>query len=332
MSVPTVCPTVLRTFRSDRGDARERLDRVLMRHLADRPDVTRARIQGWIGAGQVRVNGAVAAKPASRVALDDRVEIDLPPPPERREIAAQEMPLAILYEDDHLLALDKPPGIVVHPAPGHFEGTLINALLWRARDWGEGRRPGLVNRLDRDTSGVLLAVKTPEIHHALARSLRAPGAEKEYLAVAYGAPLVDAGRIEHNITRDPADRKRRMVSKSEGKESVTLYRVVSAAAANGLALLRCRLVTGRTHQIRVHLQAEGWPIVGDPLYGEPRWKGIADSDVAAACRDFPRQALHARRLAFVHPKTGARLEITAPLPADMAGLMAASGLDQGPTG
>jgi 23S rRNA pseudouridine1911/1915/1917 synthase len=319
-------PTVLRTFRSDRGDARERLDRVLMRHLADRPDVTRARIQGWIGAGQVRVNGAVAAKPASRVALDDRVEIDLPPPPERRAIAAQEMPLAVLYEDDFLLALDKPPGIVVHPAPGHHEGTLINALLWRARDWGEGRRPGLVNRLDRDTSGVLLAVKTPEIHHALARSLRAPGAEKEYLAVVHGEPLVDAGRVEHKITRDPADRKRRMISKSEGKESVTLYRVVSAAAANGLALLRCRLVTGRTHQIRVHLQAAGWPIVGDPLYGEPRWKGIADPGVAAACRDFPRQALHARRLAFVHPKTGARLEITAPLPPDIAGLLVAAGL------
>jgi 23S rRNA pseudouridine1911/1915/1917 synthase len=318
--------TVLRTFRSDRGDARERLDRVLMRHLADRPDVTRARIQGWIGAGQVRVNGAVAAKPASRVALDDRVEIDLPPPPERRAIAAQEMPLAVLYEDDHLLALDKPPGIVVHPAPGHFEGTLINALLWRARDWGEGRRPGLVNRLDRDTSGVLLAVKTPELHHALARSLRAPGAEKEYLAVVHGEPLVDAGRVEHKITRDPADRKRRMISKSEGKESVTLYRVMSAAAANGLALLRCRLVTGRTHQIRVHLQAAGWPIVGDPLYGEPRWKGIADPGVAAACRDFPRQALHARRLAFVHPKTGARLEFTAPLPPDIAGLLAAAGL------
>jgi 23S rRNA pseudouridine1911/1915/1917 synthase len=316
--------TVPRTFRSDRGDARERLDRVLMRHLADRPDVTRARIQGWIDAGQVRVNGAVAAKPASRVALDDRVEIDLPPPPPRREIAAQEIPLAVLYEDDYLLALDKPPGIVVHPAPGHHEGTLINALLWRARDWGEGRRPGLVNRLDRDTSGVLLAVKTPEIHHALARSLRAPGAEKEYLAVVHGAPLVDAGRIERNIARDPADRKRRMTSKSEGKESVTLYRVV--AAANGLALLRCRLVTGRTHQIRVHLQAAGWPIVGDPLYGEPRWKGIADPGVAAACRDFPRQALHARRLAFVHPKTGDRLEIAAPLPPDMAGLLDVAGL------
>ena len=323
-------PTVLRTFRSDRGDARERLDRVLMRHLADRPDVTRARIQGWIGAGQVRVNGAVAAKPASRLALDDRVEIDLPPPPPRREITAQEMPLAILYEDDYLLALDKPPGIVVHPAPGHHEGTLINALLWRARDWGEGRRPGLINRLDRDTSGVLLAVKTPEIHHALARGLRARGGEEEYLAVVHGAPRfdvgLDAGRIEHNIARDPADRKRRMVSKSEGKESVTLYRVVSAAAANGLALLRCRLVTGRTHQIRVHLQAAGWPIVGDPLYGEPRWKGIADPGVAAACRDFPRQALHARRLAFVHPKTGDRLGFAGPLPGDMAGLLAAAGL------
>ena len=148
----------LRTFRADRGDDRERLDRVLMRHLADRPDITRARIQRWIGEGVVTVNGAPAAKPSSRVFTGETVELELPPPPPRREVVAQEMPLSVLFEDEHLLALDKPPGIVVHPTKGHRDGTVLNALM--ARDWGEGQQPGLVNRLDRGTSGVMLVAKT----------------------------------------------------------------------------------------------------------------------------------------------------------------------------
>jgi 23S rRNA pseudouridine1911/1915/1917 synthase len=315
-----------RIFRTDRGDDRERLDRVLVRHLADRPDVTRSRIQGWIEAGLVRVNGAAAGKPSSRVMLGDEIEIVLPPLPERREVVAQEMPLSVLYEDEHLLALDKPPGVVVHPAAGHREGTLINALMWRARDWGEGRRPSLVNRLDRETSGVLLAAKTPVIHAALARSLRRRNAEKDYLALVYGTPPA-SGRIELRILRDPADPKRRLASKAEGKESLTLYRRL--AGAGGLTLLECRLLTGRTHQIRVHLQSQGWPIVGDAVYGEPRWKGIADADLAAVCRDFPRQALHARRQSFVHPATGATTEIVAPVPQDLGALLAAARLDPG---
>jgi 23S rRNA pseudouridine1911/1915/1917 synthase len=317
-------PSESRTFRADRGDDRERLDRVLRRHLADRPDVTRSRLQAWIGEGLVRVNGNPAAKPSSRLALGDIIEVPLPSPPERRAILAEEMPLSVLFEDEHLLALDKPPGLVVHPSPGHREGTLINALMWRARGWEEGRRPGLVNRLDRGTSGVLLAAKTPATHTALARSLRHRDAEKEYLAVIYGTTPAPLGRIELRIRRDPADYKRRTTSKSEGKESVTLYQRLGEAA--GLTLLRCRLLTGRTHQIRVHLQSQGWPIVGDPLYGEPRWKGIADSAVAAACRDFPRQALHALRLSFIHPATGAPLEVVAPVPEDMAALLAVAGL------
>jgi 23S rRNA pseudouridine1911/1915/1917 synthase len=314
-------PSTSRIIRADRGDDRERLDRVLLRHLADRPDITRARIQVWIGEGLVRINGAPAAKPASRPSVGDRIEVPLPPPPERREILAQEMPLALLYEDEHLMALDKPPGVVVHPAPGHREGTLINALLWRARDWEEGRRPGLANRLDRDTSGVLLVAKTAAVHAGLTRSLRSGHTEKDYLALIYGATPFEHGRIDLRILRDPDDPKRRMASKSEGKESLTLYRRL--AEGNGLTLLSCRLITGRTHQIRVHLQSQGWPIVGDPLYGEPRWKGIADEEVAAACRDFGRQALHARRLSFLHPANGERLTLVAPVPDDLAALLAA---------
>src|SRR4051812_12146950 len=313
-----------RTIRTDRGDDRVRIDRVLQRHLADRSDITRARIQGWIGEGLVRVNGVPATKPASRVMLGDEIEGVLPPPPERRAGGAQEMPLSVLYEDEHLLALDKPPGIVVHPAPGHREGTLINALTWRARDWGEGQSPGLVNRLDRGTSGVLLVAKTPAIHASLARHLRRRDAGKEYLAVVYGTTPFDQGRIERKILRDPQDRKRMITSKSEGRDSVTLYERL--AEGSGLTLLRCRLLTGRTHQIRVHLRSQGWPIVGDPVYGEPRWRGIAESGLAALCRDFPRQALHAFRLSFVHPATGVPVEIAAPVPEDLAALLAAAEL------
>jgi 23S rRNA pseudouridine1911/1915/1917 synthase len=318
---------LLRTFRADRGDARGRLDLVLMRHLADRSDITRAQVQAWIAAGRVRVNGRTPAKPASRVAWDDQVEVMLPPSPPRRQIVAQEMPLSVLYEDEHFLALNKPPGVVAHPAPGHRQGTLINALLWRAQGWPEGQRPGLVSRLDRDTSGVMMVIKAPAVHYRLARALKASGAEKEYLAVAYGqAPFgsLDHGRIDLKIDRDPADLKRRIASKTSGRDCVTLYERWGESA--GVTLLRCRLLTGRTHQIRVHLQAAGMPIVGDPLYGEPRWKGIGDPEIAAACRDFPRQALHAWRVAFIHPVTGERLEIVAPVPDDLAGLLAAVGL------
>ncbi|HEY9421826.1 MAG TPA: RluA family pseudouridine synthase, partial [Thermoanaerobaculia bacterium] len=306
-----------RTFRADRGDARERLDRVLQRHLADRPEITRARIQAWIGEGLVRVNGGLAAKPSSRLALGDEVEIVLPPPPFRRQVTAQEMPLSVLFEDEHLLALDKPAGLVAHPTPGHREGTLVNALHWLAREWGEGRRPGLVNRLDKGTSGVVLVAKTPAVHGALARALRSRTAEKEYLAVVYGSTPFAKGRIDLKILRDPQDQRRMTASKTEGRDSLTLYERLGEGG--GLSLLRCVLMTGRTHQIRVHLKSLGLPIVGDPVYGEPRWKGIADGDLAALCRDLPRQALHARRLAFVHPATGATMEIVAPVPEDMAG-------------
>jgi 23S rRNA pseudouridine1911/1915/1917 synthase len=271
----------------------------------------------------VRVNGVAVIRPAERLVLGDRVEVLLPPPPAARAgPAAQEIPLTILYEDEWLLALSKPPGMVVHPTPGHRDGTLLNALLWHLKE-GEAR-PGLVNRLDKGTSGVLLAAKSGEIHGRLVRAFRAKTAAKEYLAVVYGTPRHDKGRIEHALLRDPADRKKMTTSKTEGRPSVTLYEVL--ATTGGLTLLCCRLLTGRMHQIRVHFQAEGLPLVGDPLYGEPRWKGIHDPHLAAACRDFPRQALHAHRIALTHPVTGEALDITAPPPEDLRGLMAAAGL------
>ncbi|HSN85654.1 MAG TPA: RluA family pseudouridine synthase, partial [Thermoanaerobaculia bacterium] len=241
---------------------------------------------------------------------------------------AEPMPLAIVHEDSDILVVDKPPGLVVHPTHGYAEGTLVNALLWLARDWGEGCRPGLVNRLDKGTSGVLLVAKRPEIHAALSRALRARGAEKEYLAVVYGRTPFSKGRIDLKILRDPEDRRRMTTSKTEGRDSATLYERLAETPEElgALSLVRCVLLTGRTHQIRVHLEAQGLPIVGDLVYGAPRWKGIVEPELAALCRGFPRQALHARRLALAHPVTGATLEVVAPVPPDLAELLSAAGL------
>ena len=319
---------ISRIFRTARGDAAERLDRLVAQRLADIPGLSRARIQEWIGAGLVRVDGVAVTRSSARPAPGAEVEVLLPgarshPPP-----VAQDIPLSILCEDDWLLALDKPPGMVAHPTKGHADGTLVNALLFHLGPL-EGRSEGgagLVSRLDKDTSGVLLVAKAPEVHARLARVLRTREAEKEYLAVVYGPVAFPKGRIDRRILRDPRDPRRRTTSRTEGKDATTLWERIAEAKDGEIALLRCRLLTGRTHQIRVHLHAEGMPIVGDPLYGEPRWKGLRDPALAAACRDFPRQALHARRLRFPHPVTGEPVEVVAPVPADLGGLLAAASL------
>lgn len=311
--------TASRKFRTAPADAPQRLDRLVAQRLADIPGVSRVRVQEWIGAGLIRVDGVAVTRPSMRPAAGVEVEVLLPrarphPPPE-----AQDIPLSILFEDDWLLALDKPPGMVAHPTKSHAGGTVLNALLFHFGKSTGGA--GLVNRLDMNTSGVLLVAKAPGVHARLARILRTREAEKEYLAVVYGPVPFSKGRIDRRILRDPRDPRRRMTSRTEGKEAATLWERLAESPGSGIALLRCRLLTGRTHQIRVHLRAEGMPIVGDPLYGEPRWKGLRNPGLAAACRDFPRQALHARRLSFPHPVTGERMEMVAPVPADLAGLL-----------
>jgi 23S rRNA pseudouridine1911/1915/1917 synthase len=318
-----------RLFRAAPADAGERLDRALKQRLAHIPTLSRTRIQAWIAAGRVRVNGQVARRPGERLRPGDEVAFALPeaaplpaPPP-------QEMALAVLYEDDWLLALDKPPGVLVHPTVRERAGTLWNGLLFRAREWGEGRLPGLVHRLDRDTSGVLLVAKDRPVLAALARALRSPEAGKDYLALVHGRPAGAKGRIDLGILRDPEDRRRFAAVATGGQPSSTLWERLAEAERAPLSLLSCRLLTGRTHQIRVHLAAQGWPIVGDPLYGAPRdirIGGIEDPEIRERCRSFPRQALHARRLAFVHPVTRERLEIAAPLPRDLQELLAAAGM------
>jgi 23S rRNA pseudouridine1911/1915/1917 synthase len=273
-------------------------------------------------------------------------------------MAIEDIALDVLYEDDYLLAVDKPAGVVVHPSYKNTSGTLLDAMRSYACDWPSTQRPSIVGRLDKLTSGVVVVAKTAAVHAALQR---AP-AEKDYLAVVYGNVTVPRGEIDVPLCHDPADRRMIVVSRSmagargpreapEGSEaepsrrvrasgggapravekithSVTRFeRLASVEAPRaGLSLLRCRLITGRRHQIRVHLAASGWPIVGDPQYGEPRWSDVDDPALAATLQAFPRQALHAWRVAFAHPATRDPLVIHAPVPRDLARLLDAAGL------
>jgi 23S rRNA pseudouridine1911/1915/1917 synthase len=317
-----------RVLTADRGDAGLRLDLVLRRHLTDVGAATRTRVQAWIANGQVTVNGAPVRRPAARTAFGDVVAVSLPDVAPPRVTAAEDVGLDVLYEDEHFLALDKPAGLVVHPSYRNTEGTVLNALLWRARGWPAAQRPSLVGRLDKLTSGVVVVAKTAAIHAALQRAMASSRAEKDYLAVVYGRVNVARGEIDLRLGRDRGDRRRVVGSATVGAVSLTRFERLARVAAPraGLSLLRCRLETGRTHQIRVHLAARGWPLVGDPAYGEPRWAQITDRTLAATLRAFPRQALHAWRVALIHPITGAPLEIEAPVPVDLQELLQVSGL------
>ena len=319
-----------RTLTADRGDAGRRLDLVLRRHLTDIDTATRTRVQAWIENGQVSVNGAAVRRVSTRAALGDVVTVMLPESDAapRRVMAAEDVRLDVLYEDDYLLALDKPAGVVAHPAYRNTSGTVMNALLWHARGWPGTQRPSLVGRLDKLTSGIVIVAKSAEIHAALQRALASGRGEKDYLAVVYGRVKVARGAIDLRLGRDRSDRRRVVASAETGAPSLTRFERLARVAAprTGLALLRCGLVTGRRHQIRVHLAARGWPLVGDPTYGEARWPEIADSTLAATLRTFPRQALHAWRVALTHPVTRDRLILEAPVPRDLQELLTASGL------
>jgi 23S rRNA pseudouridine1911/1915/1917 synthase len=321
-------PPICRVLTADRGDDGLRLDLVLRRHLTDLRTASRTRVQSWIESGLVTINGAPVRRVSTRTALGDVVSMTLPEERPRGAVAAEDGDLAVLFEDDHLVAIDKPAGVVVHPTYKHAANTLLNALLGYARCWPAAQRPSLVSRLDKLTSGIVVVAKHAAAHAALQRAMRMNDSAKDYLAVVYGRVNVARGEIDLRLSKDRGDRRRVAASATVGAESLTRFERLARVAAPraGLSLLRCRLGTGRTHQIRVHLAARGWPLVGDPAYGEPRWSQIDDPPLAAALRAFPRQALHAWRVAFTHPVTRERLTIEAPVPADMRELMDIAGL------
>ena len=317
-----------RVLTADRGDAGRRLDLVLRRHLTDVEAATRTRVQVWIDTGLVAVNGRPVRRVAARAALGDLITVALPAATPRAPMAAESAAISVLYEDAQFLAVNKPAGLVVHPTHAHASGTLMNALLWHARGWPATSRPSLVGRLDKGTSGVVVVAKGAAMHAALQRAWGGAGTIKEYLALVYGRVTPAKGRIDLGLRRDPGDRRRVIASDRSGAPSVTLFERIGRPGhiARRVSLVRCRLLTGRTHQIRVHLAARGWPIVGDPVYGAPGWRGVEDPVLRGVLRRFPGQALHAWRTVLPHPLTGRPVEIVAPLPPDFHALVAATGI------
>ena len=281
---------------------------------------SRSQVARWIEDGHVIRNGR-PSKPAHLLTPGDLIEVS-PPAPVASEVLPEAIPLDVLYEDGHLIVINKPPGLVIHPAAGNPDGTLVNALLAHCRDLsgiGGVERPGIVHRLDKDTSGVLVAAKTDLAHRALSLSFRWRTTDKRYLAVAYGAPTTAEGVVDAPIARHPSERKRMAVVPG-GRPARTLWWV--RERFDGAALLECRLVTGRTHQVRVHMAHIGHALVGDPTYTGRQWRAIEDPRSSAACRDFPRQALHAWKLTITHPSSGEPMTFEAPLPADIQALLA----------
>ena len=302
------------------ADAGARIDKVLAALL---PELSRARLQALIAEGRVSRAGAPVTDASARAAAGDYAV--LVPPPEPAEPQAEAIPLSVLYEDAHLIVIDKPPGIAMHPAPGSERGTIVNALLHHCGDSLSGiggvARPGIVHRIDKETSGVVVAAKTDAAHQGLSALFAAHDIERVYVAFTRGAPLPLTGTIEGAIARSTNDRKKMALVKSGGRHAITHYaveRVFGPQEKPLAARVACRLETGRTHQIRVHLASKGTPCLGDPTYGS----GPPAEAVRAALREagVQRQALHAAVLGFRHPVTGEDLRFESPLPADMAAL------------
>ena len=293
---------------------RHRLDILLAAHC---PDITRSRIKKLIESGLVKVDGAVQLKPGATVQPGSLIELEVPEA-EPAGAAAENIPLNILYEDSDLLVLDKQPHLVVHPAHGHGSGTLVNALLHHCRDLsgiGGVTRPGIVHRLDKGTSGIMVVAKNDSTHNGLAVQFKDHSIERSYLAAVRGAPRPEEGVIERPLGRHTRDRKKIAV-REDGRRAVTRYRLIGRRGP--ISLVELHPATGRTHQLRVHLASIGHPILGDATYGGGV-SSISPKDPRARTlmRALKRPALHAASLAFVHPATGSRMRFQAPPPADL---------------
>jgi 23S rRNA pseudouridine1911/1915/1917 synthase len=303
-----------------------RFDQALQRLL---PDYSRSRLQNWIRDGMVRLDGQLAGS-KQKVWGGERAEVTLQADQQENAFKAEEIALTLVYEDEHLLVIDKPAGLVVHPAAGNWQGTMLNALLHHAPQLALIPRAGIVHRLDKDTSGLLVVAKTIAAQTDLVRQLQARTVKREYRAVVWGL-IEHNGVVEAPVGRHPRERTR-MAVVQRGKPAVTHFDVLERFSAH--TYLRCRLETGRTHQIRVHMQSIGHCIVGDPVYGR---KGILkcsllSPELLASLKSFGRQALHAARLGLIHPASGEAMTWTAELPDDMKHLLEAMRADMADSG
>jgi 23S rRNA pseudouridine1911/1915/1917 synthase len=295
-----------------------RLDRVLAVLV---PTLSRERVKALISSGQVEGPGGLARDPSAKAKVGQSFTLTIPAPRAAHN-EAQDIPLDIVFEDDHLLIVDKPAGLVVHPAAGNFDGTLVNALLHhcagRLSGIGGVARPGIVHRIDKDTSGLLVVAKTDRAHEGLAAQFAAHSIDRRYVAIVSGLPKTGSGTVDAALARSPANRKKiAIVAADRGKRAVTHWTLQEPLKQ--AALVECRLETGRTHQIRVHMASIGHPLVGDPVYGRPReaHKGLLKE------LNFARQALHAGFLGFIHPISGEALKFHSPNPSDIQQLLSA---------
>ena len=303
-------------------EAGERIDRLLSRRL---PDLSRARLKRLIEAGALALDGAPLRSPSAKPKAGQVIALAVPPA-EDPEPKAQAIPLLIVYEDEALIVVDKPAGLVVHPAPGNPDRTLVHALIAHCgpslKGVGGVRRPGIVHRLDKDTSGLLVAAKTDEAHQGLVVQFAGRQIERHYACLAWGQPAPAVGEIVGNIGRSPRNRKKMAVLSRGGRPAVTRYHTLAIGASGAVSHLQCKLETGRTHQIRVHLSHKGHPLLGDPLYGRESAarRAALPAPAREALAKLGRQALHAESLGFRHPLSAEPMAFTSPLPRDLKDL------------
>ena len=330
--IPLSAPHGLQVFDVSAEDAGERLDRFLgQAAAAKRIALSRTRLRTLIEAGEVRIGETIARDPSTRLATGARIAFEAPPP-EESTIAGEDIKLAVVYEDKHLIVIDKPAGLVVHPAPGHAAGTLVNALIRHCGATLSGiggvKRPGIVHRLDKDTSGLLVVAKTDAAHRGLAEIFadhgRTGSLEREYLALVWGGFDATAGTVAGSIGRDPRHREKMAVMNGErSRRATTHWRLTEALGP--ASLIACQLETGRTHQIRVHVASIGHPLLGDSVYGSgfKTKAALLGERARSALSALGRQALHASGLGFEHPATGETLRFESPPPKEFLRLLKA---------
>lgn len=308
------------TFTVPEDATKQRVDSFMQSHVEE--DLSRARIQALMKEGHLTVNGSSISQPSHKVHAGDEVQLKIPPTTPTT-LLAEEIPLEILHEDTHLIVLNKPAGLTVHPAPGNRHGTLVNALLFHCPHLmgiGGVERPGIVHRLDKDTSGIMVVAKDDLTHRHLAAQFKEHSIQRQYLALCYGVFRPQQGTIVGNIGRSPSNRKKMAVVKHGGKTATTHYETQDIYA-NSISLVRFQLETGRTHQIRVHSSHVGCPVVGDPAYSRTKKFAVLSDEINAQLKSLTRQMLHAEELGFVHPHTEETLHFTTPPPADMQNLI-----------